>query len=74
MDNHFIIEPAVSGQLRISLHLNIADTAVTMVTHASSQACSDLTMRELEEDLILQVKQRLRVRLQQLRQPAVELF
>lgn len=69
MDNHFIIEPASNGRVRISLHLNIEDTAVTLATHASQAACSELTMRELEEDLILQAKQRLRLRLAQLRLP-----
>lgn len=68
MDNHFIVEPAAAGRLRISLHLTIADTAITIATHTSNTVCSTMTMHDLQEDLLLQTMQRLRHRLEQLRQ------
>jgi hypothetical protein len=73
LDNHFIVEPADPGRLRISLHLTMGDTAVTIVTAAAAEA-ADTSLRELQEDVLLQTQARLKRRLQELRAVGTDLL
>lgn len=59
MDEHFMIEPADAGQLRMSLRINFGDTSIGIATFAAAEAAHTSVMG-LQADLVAQAIARLK--------------